>query len=375
MQTTAVRPTGVERTFGADEIIVSKTDPKGRLTYANHVFCRSLRATPSPMLLGQPHNIIRHPDMPGGVFKLAWETIAGGSEIFAYVLNLASDGAHYWVLAHVTPSSRRLRQDRRLPLQPAPARPGRDPGGRAALPRDPGRGAAARARPPLGHRGHGAADADPGRPRRDLRAVGLGHHEQVHDMIATRITPPVPRPGADAPQALVAEWLRVVKAASEGDFEARVMQPCRAPSTCPTPWSSATRSTCSWTGPTPTCASPPRPWTPPARALLAALSCSPAWPARSGWVPNTINEAITAMAASPSTLTRRRPEARWSSPTSSSRPCSTSPSSSPPRPRSSARPRRALPSPPGSPSPTPTPPTARPQASRPPRPRSSTWSS
>ena len=124
MQTTAVRPTGVERTFGADEIIVSKTDPKGRLTYANHVFCRVSGYT-VPELLGQPHNIIRHADMPGGVFKLAWETIAGGSEIFAYVLNLASDGAHYWVLAHVTPSrdgSGRIvgyHSNRRLPARGA----------------------------------------------------------------------------------------------------------------------------------------------------------------------------------------------------------------------------------------------------------------
>ena len=103
MRVSHVRPTGVERTFGEDEIIVSKTDAKGIIRYANHVFCRVSGYT-VPELLGQPHNIIRHADMPGGVFKLAWETIAGGSEIFAYVLNLASDGAHYWVLAHVTPS-------------------------------------------------------------------------------------------------------------------------------------------------------------------------------------------------------------------------------------------------------------------------------
>src|SRR5262249_55128116 len=55
-------------------------------------------------LIGKPHNIIRHPDMPRCVFKLLWETISGGDVIFPYVLTPASDGAHYWVLAHAPPS-------------------------------------------------------------------------------------------------------------------------------------------------------------------------------------------------------------------------------------------------------------------------------
>lgn len=103
MQIEKTRPTGVERTYGANEVIVTKTDLQGRMTYANDVFCR-VSAFPELAMLGQPHNVIRHPDMPGSVFKLLWNTIAAGSEIFAYVLNLAGDGAHYWVLAHVTPS-------------------------------------------------------------------------------------------------------------------------------------------------------------------------------------------------------------------------------------------------------------------------------
>ncbi|GIF18715.1 PAS domain S-box-containing protein [Actinoplanes tereljensis] len=96
-------PTGVERTFGADEIIVTKTDPRGVLTYANDVFLR-LSACTEEEALGQPHNLIRHPDMPRAVFKLLWDTLGRREEIFAYVLNLALDGAHYWVFAHVTPS-------------------------------------------------------------------------------------------------------------------------------------------------------------------------------------------------------------------------------------------------------------------------------
>jgi PAS domain S-box-containing protein len=103
MRATHTRPTGVERTFGLDEIIVTKTDPRGVITYANEVFLR-ISALTEEQALGQPHSLIRHPEMPRAVFKLLWETIGQGQEIFAYVLNLAADGAHYWVFAHVTPS-------------------------------------------------------------------------------------------------------------------------------------------------------------------------------------------------------------------------------------------------------------------------------
>jgi PAS domain S-box-containing protein len=96
-------PTGRETHFAEDEIIVSKTDQRGIITYANDVFQRVSGYTEAE-LLGAPHNLVRHPDMPRCVFKLLWEVIQGGDEIFAYVLNLAKDGSHYWVFAHVTPS-------------------------------------------------------------------------------------------------------------------------------------------------------------------------------------------------------------------------------------------------------------------------------
>ena len=99
----AVQPTGRESPFREDEIIVSKTDLKGRITYANNVFLRVSHYAAKD-LIGQPHSIIRHPDMPRCVFKLLWETIGAKGEIFAYVLNLAANGDHYWVFAHVTPS-------------------------------------------------------------------------------------------------------------------------------------------------------------------------------------------------------------------------------------------------------------------------------
>jgi len=96
-------PTGRESPFTEDEIIVTKTDPAGRITYANEVFLRISRYS-LRQVIGQPHSIIRHPDMPRCVFKLLWDTLAAKEEVFAYVVNLASNGDHYWVFAHITPS-------------------------------------------------------------------------------------------------------------------------------------------------------------------------------------------------------------------------------------------------------------------------------
>lgn len=98
----SITPTDKEVRFGAEQIIVSKTDLKGVITYANRVFSDVCGYQPSE-LIGKPHNIIRHPDFPGGVFKLLWDTIQADREIFAYVKNMAKDGSYYWVLAHVSP--------------------------------------------------------------------------------------------------------------------------------------------------------------------------------------------------------------------------------------------------------------------------------
>lgn len=103
MSRPTVHPTGRESRFDTEEIIVSKTDLQGRITYANDVFLR-VSGYSEDEIIGQPHNLIRHPDMPHSVFKLLWDTIQGGEEIFAYVINLAKNGDHYWVFAHVTPS-------------------------------------------------------------------------------------------------------------------------------------------------------------------------------------------------------------------------------------------------------------------------------
>lgn len=99
----SITPTQREIFFNPDEIIVSKTDPKGRLTYVNDVFIR-ISGYDERELLGKPHSLIRHPDMPRAVFKLLWDTLLSGQEIFAYVKNMSKSGDHYWVFAHVTPS-------------------------------------------------------------------------------------------------------------------------------------------------------------------------------------------------------------------------------------------------------------------------------
>jgi len=103
MAKTNITPTGHETTFAEDEIIVSKTDLTGRITYCNRVFMR-ISGYDERDLLGTPHSVIRHPAMPRSVFRLLWQTIAAGREMFAYINNLAQNGDHYWVFAHVTPS-------------------------------------------------------------------------------------------------------------------------------------------------------------------------------------------------------------------------------------------------------------------------------
>lgn len=95
--------TGKERFFPEHKLIVSKTDIKGIITYANRTLLTTAGYTEEE-LIGKPHNIIRHPHMPKCVYKLLWDTVGARQEIFAYVVNRAKNGDHYWVFAHVTPS-------------------------------------------------------------------------------------------------------------------------------------------------------------------------------------------------------------------------------------------------------------------------------
>lgn len=95
--------TGQEKTFGEDEIIVSKTDLTGKITYGNRTFYQ-LAGLEEKDCIGVQHNLIRHPHMPRAVFELLWNTLKNEEEIFAYVMNRSANGDHYWVFAHVTPS-------------------------------------------------------------------------------------------------------------------------------------------------------------------------------------------------------------------------------------------------------------------------------
>lgn len=93
----------MERILNEDDFIISKTDLNGRITYVNQIFIDLAEYTEKE-LLGQPHSIIRHPDMPRAIFKLLWERVQHKKEIFAYVVNRTKKGNYYWVFANVTPS-------------------------------------------------------------------------------------------------------------------------------------------------------------------------------------------------------------------------------------------------------------------------------
>ena len=93
----------MEHTYADNIILVSKTDLSGKITYANQEFIK-VSGYSEKELIGQPHNIVRHPYMPSIVFKLLWEALKSGNEINAYVINLCKDGGYYWVFANVAPS-------------------------------------------------------------------------------------------------------------------------------------------------------------------------------------------------------------------------------------------------------------------------------
>lgn len=95
-------PTQREIVLGDADVIVSKTDLQGRITYANRQFMRIANYS-EKQLLNVQHNIIRHPHMPRGAFKLMWDTLKTEREFFAYVKNMTADGDYYWVFANITP--------------------------------------------------------------------------------------------------------------------------------------------------------------------------------------------------------------------------------------------------------------------------------
>ena len=95
-------PVNRESPFQLEELFFSTTDLKGRILFGNQVFVR-VSGYAADELIGRPHNIIRHPDMPRCIFRLLWDYLLKGRAIAAYVKNMAKDGSYYWVLAYVTP--------------------------------------------------------------------------------------------------------------------------------------------------------------------------------------------------------------------------------------------------------------------------------
>ncbi len=97
------KPIPIDEEFEFEgRVIVSETDPKGVITFANRQFCQ-ISGYESDELIGKPHNIIRHPDMPKAAFEQMWRTIKSGAMWQGYVKNLRKDGRYYWVDTEVSP--------------------------------------------------------------------------------------------------------------------------------------------------------------------------------------------------------------------------------------------------------------------------------
>jgi len=91
-----------EEYFYEGSVIISQTDLKGNIVYANKMFCEISGYT-AEELVGQAHNIIRHPDMPKAAFAKMWQTISSGQVWNGLVKNLRKDGLYYWVDTEILP--------------------------------------------------------------------------------------------------------------------------------------------------------------------------------------------------------------------------------------------------------------------------------
>ncbi|MEN8147509.1 MAG: PAS domain-containing protein [Campylobacterota bacterium] len=91
----------IETAVPEDELIISRTDLEGKITYANEAFAE-ISGYEMDELIGQPHNIVRHPDMPSALFKELWETMQNKKQWTGVVKNLRKDKGFYWVKAIVS---------------------------------------------------------------------------------------------------------------------------------------------------------------------------------------------------------------------------------------------------------------------------------
>ena len=104
--TRTVYDTGVELPYPDGKIIVSSTDLDGIITHVNDAFVE-ISGYEVDELIGKPHYILRHPDMPKAAYKDLWDTAAAGQKWHGYVKNLCKNGDYYWVYATVVPNVRR----------------------------------------------------------------------------------------------------------------------------------------------------------------------------------------------------------------------------------------------------------------------------
>ncbi|MBP7394272.1 MAG: PAS domain-containing protein [Zoogloea sp.] len=95
----------VETPYPHGKLIVSRTDPLGIITQCNPSFVDMSGYTEAE-IIGQPHCILRHPDMPAAAFRDLWDTVKAGRQWNGYVKNLRKDGGYYWVYATVVPNIR-----------------------------------------------------------------------------------------------------------------------------------------------------------------------------------------------------------------------------------------------------------------------------
>ena len=95
-------PTNKEIKLSPKRYIVSKTDAKGIIEYGNDYFVEISGYTEAE-LIGRPHSMVRHPDMPSVVFKMMWDRINRAQNIMAVVKNMAKDGSYYWVVTEFEP--------------------------------------------------------------------------------------------------------------------------------------------------------------------------------------------------------------------------------------------------------------------------------
>lgn len=87
-----------EIVFSKKKFIVSKTDIHGNIVFINKNFC-DISGYSENELIGEPHNVLRHPDMPKAVFFLVWNSLLAGREVSGVIKNLAKSGEYYWVIA------------------------------------------------------------------------------------------------------------------------------------------------------------------------------------------------------------------------------------------------------------------------------------